>query len=56
MNEDRRNQIRNMLTDVIDNMKAPSDYPDHADFKREWLFAVADVADEMAREVPYQVA
>lgn len=51
MNEERREQIRWMLVDIIDNMEAPSDYPSHQDFKRDWLFAVADIAGGLAREV-----
>lgn len=48
MNEERLEQIRFMLVDIIDNMEAPDDYPSHQDFKRDWLFAVADVATELA--------
>ena len=51
MNEERREQIRYMLVDIIDNMEAPTNYPCHQDFKRDWLFAVADVARDLANEV-----
>lgn len=54
MNDDRREQIRAMLVDIIDNMEAPDDYPSHSDFKRDWLFGVADVARDLAREVPIE--
>ena len=51
MNEERREQIRAMLVDIIDNSEAPADYDSHDDFKRDWLFAVSDVAVELAKEV-----
>lgn len=50
MNERRRKQIRSWLLETIDNTKAPPTYPSHNDFKQEWLFEVADVATELARQ------
>lgn len=51
MFEKQRKQIRDMLTDIIDNMEQPESYPNHADFKRDWLFAVADEAGKLARGI-----
>lgn len=51
MNDERREQIRSMLLDIIDNMDAPEDFPSHEDFKREWLNGLVDVAQEEIRKL-----
>lgn len=48
MTEKDHEQIRHMLNDAIDNMEKPDEYPSHADFKHDWLQAVADAASGLA--------
>lgn len=45
-----RRQIRSMLVDIIDNMKTPEDYYSRRNFRLDWLHAVMDVAEDLARE------
>jgi hypothetical protein len=51
MNDERREQIRGMLLAIVDNMKAPDDYPDPENFKRDWLNALVDVAQEEIKKL-----
>lgn len=51
MIQDRKKQIKDMLLDQIDNIEAPPEYPNHEDFKRDWLNVVADVANEIIRQI-----
>lgn len=51
MNDERREQIRAMLLDIIDNIDTPDNYPSHDDFKRDWLNGLVDVAQEEIRRL-----
>lgn len=46
-----KEQIRYMVLDLVDNMDAPATFPNHTDFKREWLNVLVDVAQEEIRKL-----
>lgn len=51
MTEEFIEEMGAWLAEVIDNTKTPAMYPSHNDFKRDWLYAVADVATKLAKEL-----
>lgn len=51
MNDERREQIRSLILDIIDNTTTPKDYSNHKDFKRDWLNGLVDVAQEEIRKL-----
>lgn len=52
MDEELLDQVRWQLTDTADNLEVPECYEGClAQYRREWLFAVADIATEMGKAI-----
>lgn len=44
-------QIKAMLTDIIDNMEVSKQYSNHKEMKHAWLKAVAEATKELIQDL-----